>query len=348
MVDWFLAEKLATWVAGSSDGRPRGDLEAMSRDAEERVVAYTRLDPVRTVPPPEGVSRAEWVKANLSGMQVLLDPVLAKAGTGSGPLKPAMRIAAGIAMTAEVGVLIGFMAQRVLGQYELVLLEPAETRAPRLLFVLPNLLETVRTLDVPEEEFVRWVALHEVTHAVQFAGVPWLQEYLGEQVKTLLAAAEVRIEASRGLKFPSADAIKEAIGHLRRGDVISLVTQPEERETLDRVQAAMAVVEGHAEHVMDAVGQDVLPSLPQLRDALEVRRRSASGAGRLLQKLLGLEMKMRQYKMGKAFCDAVVADGGIERLNDVWRGPEMLPSADELEHPEQWLRRTRPPQLESA
>ena len=342
MVDWFLAEKLAVWVAGTADGRPRGDLAEMARDAEERVVAYTQLEPRRPVPPPEGIGRDEWVRANLSGMKTLLDPVLAKAG-GSSPLKPAIRLAAGFTMTAEVGVLLGFMAQRVLGQYELVLLEPVEARAPRLLFVMPNLAETVQTLEVPEEEFVRWVALHEVTHAVQFAGVPWLQDYLGEQMKTLLAAAEVRIEASRAFSLPSAEAVKEAIGHLRRGDIISLVTRPEERATLDRVQAAMAVIEGHAEHVMDAVGADVLPSLERLRDALERRRGSASGAARLLQKLLGLEMKMRQYKMGKAFCDAVVADGGIERLNDVWRGPEMLPSAEELELPQLWLDRTRAP-----
>lgn len=349
MVDWFLAEKLATFVAGHPD-KPRpvpGDLHEMATDAAERVAAYTRLTPSRPIPPPEPIDRAEWVQANLGGMQTLLDPVLKKAGT-RGPLKPALRIVAGAALTLEVGVLLGFMAQRVLGQYELVLLEPAEARDPRLLFVAPNLGEAVGTFGVPGEEFIRWVTLHEVTHAVQFAGVPWLQPHLAGLVETLLSAAELRLDTGRSFSLPSQDAVKEALGHLRRGDVISLVTRADERDTLDRVQATMAVVEGHAEHVMDAVGKDVLPSLPELRQAMEERRGSSSGVARILAKVLGLEMKLRQYAMGKAFCDAIVEAGGIERLNVVWEGPEMLPTAHELEHPDDWLRRTARKELDPA
>jgi coenzyme F420 biosynthesis associated uncharacterized protein len=345
MVDWFLAEKLASWVAGSSEARrPRADLGALAMDAERRVVDYTGLAPVRPLPAPEGIERPEWIRANVSGMRSLLEPVLTKAG-GSGPLRPAVRLTAGAVLTAEVGVILGFMAQRVLGQYELVLIEPAEARDPRLLFVMPNLGGAVRQLEVPEHEFVRWVALHEVTHAVQFAGVPWLQAYLAGLVRELLGAMELRVDAARALRFPGWSDLRRAVEHLRQGDIVSLVAKPEERATLDRLQAAMAVVEGHAEHVMDAVGAAILPSLPELRAALERRRRSLSAAARLLQRLLGLEMKLRQYEQGKRFCDAVVARGGIERLNRVWSGPEALPTAVELEHPERWLERTDVPVL---
>ncbi len=349
MVDWFLAERLATWVAGDDSGRrPRADLAAMARDSEERVVAYTGLVPQAPLPAPEGVERPEWVRANVTGMRALLDPVLRKAG-GRGPLRPALRLAAGAALTAEVGILLGLMAQRVLGQYELVLLEAEEEelgvagatpRRPRLLFVLPNLAGAVRSFGVPEEEFVRWVALHEVTHAVQFAGVPWLQPHLAGLVRRLLDAMELRLDDSRNFRMPDRDELRRMADALRRGDVLSVVSKPHERETIDRLQAAMAVVEGHAEHVMDAVGADVLPSLPQLRDALERRRRSASAPARLLGRLLGLEMKLRQYRMGKDFCDAVVREGGRERLAGVWSSPEALPTPDELAHPGAWLRRT--------
>ena len=82
---------------------------------------------------------------------------------------------------------------------------------------------------------------------------------------------------------------------------------------LDRVQAVMAVIEGHAEHVMDAVAPDLLPSLPRLRAALDRRRKSQSGLSRLVARLLGLEMKLRQYEQGKYFCDAVVRARGVER-----------------------------------
>jgi coenzyme F420 biosynthesis associated uncharacterized protein len=344
MIDWVLAEKLAARVAGSADARrPAADLQALSADSAQRVVAYTGLEPRRPLPPAEGIERREWVRANIVGMRTLLDPVLEKAGANAGPLRPAVRLAAGAVLSAEVGVILGYMAQRVLGQYELVLIEPAETRDPRLLFVLPNLGGAVRSLDVSEDEFVRWVALHEVTHAVQFAGVPWLQEHLAGLVRRLLAAAELRIDATRVFKLPGRDDVRRAYDALRGGDVLSLVARPEERATLDALQTTMAVVEGHAEHVMDAVGADVLPSLPRLRAGLERRRSDQSAPARLLARLLGLEMKMRQYRMGKAFCDAVVAEGGIERLNRVWSAPDQLPTADELEHPERWLRRTHVP-----
>ncbi len=348
MIDWILAEKLASLVAGTADARrPRADLAALCADAEERVVAYTGLTPRTPLPPPEGVERAEWVSANVQSMRVLMDPVIDKVGDKAGPLKPVVRILAGAAVTAEVGVILGLMAQRVLGQYELVLLEQ-EVRRPRLLFVMPNLGGAVGSFDVPEEEFVHWVAIHEVTHAVQFAGVPWLQEHLGAHVKKLLDAMEVRVDAKRVLSLPTKEDLKRIWDTVRAGDLVSLVARPEERETLDRLQATMAVVEGHAEHVMDAVGADVLPSLPELRAALEKRRATASTPARLLQKLLGLEMKMRQYKQGKAFCDAVVTAGGVERLNDVWRSPSWLPSGPELEDPSAWLRRTEQLRLAPA
>ena len=146
-----------------------------------------------------------------------------------------------------------------------------------------------------------WVALHEVTHAVQFAGVPWLHRHMAGLVKELLKQAELRIDAPRKLRLPSTEEIRRIGRALRRGDLISIVTNKAERETLDRVQAVMAVIEGHAEHVMDAVAPDLLPSLPQLREALDERRRSQTGLSRLLARLLGLEMKMKQYERGKIF-----------------------------------------------
>ncbi len=135
---------------------------------------------------------------------------------------------------------------------------------------------------------------------------------------------------------------------MRAGDVFSLVASERERATLDRMQATMAVLEGYAEHVMDAVGAPLLPSLPKLRAALDARRRSQSAPARLLQRLLGLEMKLRQYEQGKRFCDAVVREGGIEALNRVWQSPESLPTLTELDHPSSWVRRTAVPPLLSA
>ena len=145
-----------------------------------------------------------------------------------------------------------------------------------------------------------WVALHEVTHAVQFAGVPWLHGHVAGLVRELLKSAEVRLDTPRKLRVPSTDEVKRVLGHLRNGDLISIVTTTPERETLDRVQAVMAVIEGHAEHVMDAVAPDLLPSLPKLRAALDRRRQSQSGLSRLVARLLGLELKLAPVRAGQA------------------------------------------------
>ncbi len=350
MIDWFLAQRLARYVAGEPEGRPpKADLQALAADSAERVIAYTGLTPARALPPAEGIGRAEWIAANVGGMRALLDPPLAKVGDGLGAARHAMRLGAGVVLTAEVGVVLGFLAQRVLGQYELVLLDTtSEYRPPRLLFVLPNLGNAGRAFGADEREFLTWVALHEVTHAVQFAGVPWLQPHMAGMVRELLSHAELRIDTRRALRLPGTDDVKRLADAVRSGDLVSLVASPQERATIERMQCTMAVLEGHAEHVMDAVGAPLLPSLPRLRAALDARRRSQSAPARLLQRLLGLEMKLKQYEQGKRFCDAIVREAGVEALNSIWSGPEVLPSSAELDAPSTWLERTHVPRRLSA
>jgi len=341
VIDWILAEKIATYVAGTGDAAsPQADLDALAAESERRVTAYTGLEPARPLPAPEGIGRREWVITNIRAMRSLLDPVLQRAGEGLGPLRPAAQLAAGVVVTVEVGVVLGYLAQRVLGQYELVLLdEAADPSPPRLLFVLPNLGQAVQSFEAQEDEFMTWVALHEVTHAVQFSGVPWLHGHVAGLVRELLRSAELRIDAGRKLRLPTGDELKRMANAVRHGDLIAIVASPDERDTLNRVQAVMAVIEGHAEHVMDKVAPDLLPSLPQLRAALDRRRKSQSGLSRLVAKLLGLELKLRQYEQGKYFCDAVVDAAGTGALRHVFSAPEALPTMAELSEPSAWLRR---------
>jgi putative hydrolase len=120
------------------------------------------------------------------------------------------------------------------------------------------------------------------------------------------------------------------------------------KELLDGVQALMAVLVGYAEHVMDAVGEQVLDDLPSLRTAMQRRRRDRSGLLRVLERLIGMDLKMRQYEQGKAFCDGVVAVGGIAALNRVWNGPDAMPSIPELDDPAAWLARTEPRRLRKS
>jgi coenzyme F420 biosynthesis associated uncharacterized protein len=331
VIDWSLAERVAAGVAGTPPGgiAVAGDLAALASDARERVVAYTGLAPARDIPPPQAVDRREWLRMNLRSMRSTMEPLEAKLA-GGGPL----RAAGGLLLGAEIGGLTGYLAQRVLGQYELVLLDPASPE--RLLFVAPNLREAARRLDVDEPDLVAWVCIHEVTHAVQFTGVPWLREHFASELRALLETIDVSVDLG---KLPSLDDVRDAVERFREGGLVTMVAGPERMAILDRVQAAMAVVEGHAEHVMDVVGAELLPSLPELREALDRRRREKPPAVKLLERLIGLELKMKQYEMGRSFCDAVVDAGGIDALNRAWAGPAALPTGAELDDPARWLAR---------
>ena len=342
VIDWQLTERIAGLVAGDAGtGTARPDLPEVAARSERVVGAYTGLKAPDALPAPELVARPDWVRANLRSLRPSLESVTARLGEGLGPAAPAVRAVAGALVAAEMGVIMGYLARRVLGQYELVVLDAQAP--PRLLFVGPNLDDAIRAFDADDGEMLRWVALHEVTHALQFAGVPWLRPHLADLLGELLGSMEVSVDPGRMLRVPSRDDLRAWVEAVSQGDLISLVTTPAQRELLDRMQAAMAVLEGYAEHVMDAAGEEMVPSLPKLRAAMDRRRASPSAPARLLQRLLGLEMKMRQYQLGKRFCDAVVARGGIGALNRVWDGPDALPTLAELEDPDAWMRRTGVP-----
>jgi coenzyme F420 biosynthesis associated uncharacterized protein len=346
MIDWIVAEWIASRVAGTASSAALAgiDLRPLAEMSEQRVVAYTGLQPQTPLPPPEGIDRREWVQTNIAAARDLIDPVLDRNAAKVGKMKPAAQLTAGFAVSSEVGVLLGYLGQRVLGQYELVLLDqPVLERPPRLLFVLPNLAKAIETFDADPQEFVTWVALHEVTHAVQFSGVPWLRTHLAGMVGQLTRQAEARLEVKQKFSLPTRAEIKRRLSSVRSGDLIGALAGEEERVLIDQMQATMAVIEGHAEHVMDAVAPDLLPSLGSLRSALDARRRNQSLASRLVGKLLGLEMKMRQYEHGKQFCDAIVAAAGTEALTGLFASPETLPTLAEIGDPAAWLARAGHP-----
>ena len=341
MVDWSLARQIARFASGG--GGPAhidADFPAMVADAERPLRAYTGLESADPVPPPEIVDRAEWADVNLTSLCKMLGPVTERLGNRlevAGPLAGPLRAVTGATVAAEAGLVMGYMSQRVLGQYELSLLE-AES-APRLLFVGPNLRRAIGELGADQDSFLRWIVLHELTHVLQFQGVPWLREHLSKLMREYMRTVEVRVERGAAGGLPSWPDPQKVVDAFREGGLVALVQTREQRKIMDRIQPAMSVVEGYSEHVMDAVGEQVLDGYAGLRDGMERRRRNRSAPERILQRLLGLEMKMRQYEEGKAFCDAVVERGGIATLNRVWESPRALPKQAELKDPDAWLAR---------
>jgi coenzyme F420 biosynthesis associated uncharacterized protein len=352
LIDWATAQRVGELLAGSP---PRGGIQAQSvqplaQDFAERVSRYTGLDLPAALPPLETVDRPVWIAANLSTMRPLMERMTRRLEEGSSNkssskrrqgwalgLPEAARVASGLALGAQVGALTGMLSQRVLGQYDLALLDASVT--PRLLLVAPNLAQAANSLRVDEGELVSWVTIHEVTHAIQFSGAPWLREHLAGLLEGLLDGLQTNVSLAQLLRLPDPTNIRELAERLRHGELLRLTLGEERWQLVERMQATMSLVEGHAEHVMDAVGIDLLPSLPRLRAAMTRRREARGLPWRVLERLLGLELKLRQYEGGRRFCDAVVAAGGPPALARAWSAPEMLPTTAELQAPELWLAR---------
>lgn len=345
MIDWKLVRRIAGSLSGESAGLSFAgrDLGPLARDAEQRITAYTGLEPLAPLPEPELVSRYGWIDANIETMRPLfseLEKRVADHGLQAGPLGAVARNASTAVLSAQLGAMIGYLAQRVLGQYEMPLLDPVGK--PRLLLVVPNLVGTAERLGADRDDLLRWVTLHEVTHALQFGSVAWLRPFLADSVRGLLDSLEVKLAAPPSMRVPSPSDLRELIASARSGELVTFVIGRERRELVDRLQTAMAVIEGHAEHVMDVVGEQIIPSQAELRAGLEQRRATRSTPLRLIERLLGIELKMRQYREGKRFCDIVVARGGIAALDGVWADERALPSPAELAEPGLWLARTSP------
>jgi uncharacterized protein (DUF2342 family) len=367
VIDWGTAQRVGELIGGSPPfgGVRATTVEPLTREFAGKVGAYSGLHSTTELPSLELVDRAGWIAANLKGMKPMLAPLTEPMGGGKGPFAGPLRSVSGLLLGVQVGALAGMLSQRVLGQYDLALLDASVK--PRLLLLAPNLANAARALDVDRDELVLWVSIHEITHAVQFAGAPWLREYLGGMLKELIDGLQVTISGgSSDDESPDSDSpngaanghngwmgnlpklggwdlsmpdLREMVERARRGELLRLTLGEDRWALVQRMQAAMSLVEGHAEHVMDAVGAEVLPSLPRLRAAMNHRRENRGLPWRVLERLLGLELKLKQYETGRRFCDAVVEAGGPQTLALAWSGPEALPSQEELDEPALWLAR---------
>ena len=356
-IDWSTAQRVGELVAGSPPfGGVRGEtVQPLALRFAQLVGEYSGLTPPSELPPLEAVDRPRWIAANLQTMRPVMESLAEQSGTGArarrrwryswkrpgqdlGPLYDALGAAGGLLLGAQVGAMTGMLSQRVLGQYDLALLDPSVT--PRLLLVAPNLAQAAHNMRLDCDELLTWVTIHEITHAVQFSGAPWLREHLAGILRELIDGLQVAVSLADLLRVPNAGDVRALAERLRHGELVRLTLGEERWQLVERLQATMSLVEGHAEHVMDAVGADVLPSLPRLRAAMNRRRHTRGLPWRVLERLLGLELKLRQYEEGRRFCDAIVLARGAPALTRAWRSPEDLPTTAELGKPELWLART--------
>jgi len=360
LVDWRVATTTATALVPPGPRLPLDqavatveDLRVLAVEADRHVRGFTSLDPVGEVAVVTVVDRPGWIRSNVEGFRTLLDPMLASlaAGRKVSSLGPVVGAIGPRATGAEVGALLAYLATRVLGQFELLGPAPDETgEAGRLTLVAPNIVATEQALGVDPHDFRLWVCLHEVTHRTQFAAAPWLQPHVRELLQSYLSASDLDPSALVARLRGALGSVGDVVRGRSDLSLIELVQTPEQRAVLDRVTGLMSLLEGHADVVMDGVGPEVVPSVAAIRERFEGRRRSGNPLERMLRRLFGIEMKMKQYAEGAAFVREVVDEVGMAGLNRVWSGPEMLPTGDEIRDPVRWLTRTaaEPPAVTSA
>ncbi|GAA4699732.1 zinc-dependent metalloprotease [Pseudonocardia yuanmonensis] len=334
-VNWGLARRTAARLVPA--GPPVSTavatelVERLRKDAavaEGHVRAVTGLGEGLPLLPADVVDRPAWAAAAVDGMAEL---------TAGARLPRTARAARAVTATTsglQIGGVLAFVGARVLGQYDPF---GGPAKDGRLLLVAPNVYAAQQALDVPSEDFGLWVCLHEATHRLQFTAVPWLREHFAAEVGRFLSISTGNGSAMLERLPEAVRAFKEA-----KGDSLALVELlqgPEQRAVLDRLIALTTLLEGHADHVMDAAGPEVVPTVETIRARFTVRRRGGGIIDRVLRALLGVEAKVKQYAVGSAFTKHVIGEAGMAGFNKVWNSPNTLPTRAELAAPDQWLTR---------
>ena len=352
LIDWKAAERQAAERVRNAPGTL--DPFELQRAAPVYAAAMAEIVPVLSralhaelpgvVERSGVVDRTEWVHANVATFAALMrkiegDLVEQMLPPGAGLIKSTMAIANRMVTTRQFGYLLGFLGQRVLGQYDLALLT-AETAPGQLLFVDENIRRTAEVLDVPLNPFRTWIALHETTHAFEFEAHPWLRPYLSARLERQLASL------SNGVSTMSRDALGQ-LGRTLRGagegeNWMEGLMSPDQRRDFREIQAVMSLLEGFGDYIMDEVGQELVPEVELISARFHTRRGQRTGFERAMMRVTGMDLKMEQYRKGEEFVAAIARARGAEALQALWLGPETLPLPEEIDQPSSWLARVLP------
>ena len=358
-INWELARQIG--IANAQEGRDdpapsdadRSVFEGAARVAELHVARFTGLEPPTDVAEVRAVRRAEWVNANTESLRTLLEPAAQKIAAAMseasrealvGDLPPEMQAIGDLfqqlsplLLGAQVGAVLGFLGQHVLGQYDIAV---PRSGPGVLLFVVPNIAQFERDWSLDATDFRTAVALHEVTHRFEFAR-PWARERFAELLQDFLSTLTIDASAVHE-RLSSLDAANpEALRSLMESDegLFGTVLDDEQRIKLGRIQSFMAAAEGYGDHVMHVLGRELLPSFGRIEEGMR-RYREGEAGDPVFERLLGVEMKREQYAQGRAFCDTVVEQTDETTLTTMWDSAEAMPSLPEIEEPRLWLART--------
>jgi putative hydrolase len=355
-VNWELARQVGVAAAswGKEDPVPSDDRQGFAeavRVAEMLVASFTGLEPPHDVPIVKTVRRTDWIAENLEGLRPLLEPSASRLGEAvtqargvpmpEGAPEGAMQLLNQISpllLGAQVGSVLGALAQQVLGQYDVAV--PRPSGAGTLMFVVPNIAAFEKDWSLDPTEFRTWVALHEVTHRFEFSR-PWAPTRFRELLEDFLSTLELDVDGLRRRLETLDPSNPEAMQELFQGEegLFGTVLDAEQRLKLQRIQAFMAAAEGYGDHVMHGVGRTLLPTYVRIEEAMR-RYRETEHADPVFERLLGIDMKRDQYRQGRAFCDSVAELTDEATLARMWDSAEALPSLPEISEPRLWLARS--------
>jgi len=346
ILDWDQITAIAVRTSAEAPGlspsvrsRAEAEYSDMLSEITEPLAAYTGTGLQVENCEVRAVDRPEWIRANVANFRELLHPfeeLYEETANSSRFDLPGVTALGRLVISGEVGVLLGYLARRVLGQYDISLLGAESPDPGKLYFVEPNIRAVESRLGLPHDEFRKWLTLHEATHVHEFEGYPWVRQYMHRTLQEYLRSMVEHVREGQGLSAFLTRAVDSlSIG----GTLLEAVMTPYQRELVSRIQALMCLLEGYSNHVMDAIGREMLPHFVDIEQRVEQRAKQRSAAEQLFLRLTGLQMKMDQYRLGEAFVNQVSRERGITFMNQVWNGEENLPTEAEIREPARWIDR---------
>ncbi len=342
LLDWPAIRSIARRRVGERSGRlsaaERLRADAFYASAAERVAPLVAAEIGTQLPqplePPAAIDRLQWIDLNLVTFQRLIGQLEAELmGSRRTPRGAGAALARIVNRTLgnhQLGWLLAFLATKVLGQYDVSLLATAAPPRGRLYFVEANVLSTADSLGIERDAFRTFIAIHEVTHAYEFEAHPWLRAHFASLVEETIH----RLAADADGLWVRLTTPRTGTGHW-----MERLMTPEQRAAFGRTQALMSLLEGASNHVMDAVGARILPGFDELHERFEGRHRRRGPLEQIILRLTGLDLKLEQYAEGERFVAAVTDRGGKAAFARVWRGPDWLPTLEEIRDPDRWLAR---------
>jgi coenzyme F420 biosynthesis associated uncharacterized protein len=338
MISWSVARTIAVALASRTESTaPNGafDYPAAVEEAFEPLSQFTGIELPDGERPVRVASRAEWIDFNIEGFGALLEPVLRRVAADASDATWAF---GAVTLTAQIGLLLGFLSARVLGQYDTGPLVAGKSPSRRpgepgeIFFLDGNIVSAAGRLGVPVDGLRLWIVLHETTHALQFEGYPWLREHLTRLVEGFTAPLADKLGAR--------ETVRRLAENLRTGGrSVELVMTKSQREAFDKMQATMSVIEGYSDYVMHHVGRQLVPGYEHLKSRMARSRMHRPPLETVVFRITGLDMKLEQYRLGEKFADAVARRVGMKGLNRVWQRAENMPTLEEIQDPGLWLER---------